>query len=118
VLGTRLPYGDASLTVGATIVVWREEMVADRVPHGGRRGPPAWHGSWHGAPGSSSSASAISAIGRVIGAARAFSARGRTYGKEKVYPLTLVTRFSLDRKTVHGHEKASKDTDGVLLIRA
>ncbi len=31
-LGTRLPYGDASLTAGATIVVWREEMVADRVP--------------------------------------------------------------------------------------
>jgi hypothetical protein len=33
-LGTRLPYSGASLTVGATIVVWREEMVADRVPTG------------------------------------------------------------------------------------
>ena len=44
----------------------------------------SWHGSWHGAADSSSSASAISAIGRGIGAASAQNARGRTYGKEKV----------------------------------
>lgn len=43
----------------------------------------SWHGSWHGAADSSSSASAISAIGRVIGAASAQNARGRTYGKER-----------------------------------
>lgn len=43
------------------------------------------HGSWHGAPDNPSTASAISAILRVIGAARALSAWGRTYGKEKVY---------------------------------
>ena len=35
--------------------------------------------------GYSSAASAVSAISRVIGAASAFSARGRVYGKEKVY---------------------------------
>ena len=31
---------------------------------------PAWHGSWHGAPGNPSTASAVCAITRVIGAAR------------------------------------------------
>ena len=35
--------------------------------------------------GNPSAASAVSAISRVIGAASAFSARGRVYGKEKVY---------------------------------
>jgi hypothetical protein len=44
-----------------------------------------WHGSWHGRPGNASTASAVSAIFRVIGAGSALSARGRTYGKEKVY---------------------------------
>lgn len=45
----------------------------------------SWHGSWHGAEDSSSSASAISAIGRGIGAASAQNARGRTYGKKTLY---------------------------------
>ena len=45
----------------------------------------SWHGSWHGAADSSSSTGAISAIGRGIGAASAQNARGRSYGKEKVY---------------------------------
>ena len=45
----------------------------------------AWNGSWNGAPDTPSTASAISAITRGIGAASAFGARGRTYGKEKVY---------------------------------
>jgi hypothetical protein len=47
--------------------------------------PPAWHGSWHGAPDNPSTASAISAMAHVISAASAESARDRTYGKEKVY---------------------------------
>ena len=38
--------------------------------------------------------------------------------KEKVYPLTLVTRFSLDRKLSMAMRKQARDTDGVLLIRA
>jgi hypothetical protein len=46
----------------------------------------SWHGSWHGVADSSSSASAISAIGRAIGAASAQNARGRTYGKERPGP--------------------------------
>jgi hypothetical protein len=48
-----------------------------------RRRP--WNGSWNGAPGNPSTTGAMSAITRAIGAARALSARGRTYGKEKVY---------------------------------
>jgi hypothetical protein len=47
--------------------------------------PGAWNGSWNGAPGNPSTASAISGITRGISAASAFSGRGRTYGKEKVY---------------------------------
>ena len=43
----------------------------------------------HGAPDDPSTASAVSAMTRVIGAARALSARGRTYGK-KTLPNTLV----------------------------
>ena len=38
-----------------------------------------------GNPGAASAASAVSAIPRVIGAASAPSARGRGYGKGKVY---------------------------------
>ena len=45
----------------------------------------AWHGPWHGTLDNPSTASAISAIPCVIGAASADSARDRTYGKEKVY---------------------------------
>jgi hypothetical protein len=45
----------------------------------------AWNDSWNGAPDNPSTAGAMSAITRAIGAARALSARGRTYGKEKVY---------------------------------
>ena len=45
----------------------------------------AWHGSWHGTSDTPSTTSAVSAIIRVIGAASAFSARGRGYGKEKFY---------------------------------
>jgi len=47
--------------------------------------PSAWNGSSNGTPGNPSTAGSISAITRVIGAASALSARGRTYGKEKVY---------------------------------
>src|SRR6516165_6593701 len=42
--------------------------------------PPAWHGSWHGVPDSSSSSRAISATSRAIGAASAYGERDRTYG--------------------------------------
>ena len=38
--------------------------------------PPAWHGSWHGVPDSSSSSRAISATSRVTGAASAYGERG------------------------------------------
>jgi hypothetical protein len=51
----------------------------------GRARRRAWHGPWHGVPDTPSTASAISAITRSISAASALSARGRTYGKEKVY---------------------------------
>jgi hypothetical protein len=44
-----------------------------------------WNGSWNGAPDNPSTAGAMSAITRAIGAAGALGARGRTYGKEKVY---------------------------------
>ena len=47
--------------------------------------PGAWNGSWNGAPDNPSTAGAISAITRAIGAASALGARGRAYGKEKVY---------------------------------
>ena len=45
--------------------------------------PGAWHGSWHGETDNSSAASAIGAIPCVIGAARADSARDRSYGKDR-----------------------------------
>jgi hypothetical protein len=45
----------------------------------------AWTGSWTGAVVNPGAASAVSAMSRAIGAARALGARGRTYGKEKVY---------------------------------
>jgi hypothetical protein len=51
----------------------------------GRYRPCAWHGPWHGTLNSPSTASAVGAIPCVIGAARADSARERTYGKEEVY---------------------------------
>jgi len=51
----------------------------------GRCPARAWHGPWHGTAGNPSTASAISGIARGISAASAFSGRGRTYGKEKVY---------------------------------
>ena len=45
----------------------------------------AWHGPWHGTLDNPSTASAVSAIPCVIGAASAYGARARSYGKEKVY---------------------------------
>ncbi len=45
----------------------------------------AWNGSWNGALSNPRTASAVSVMIRVIGAASALSAQGRTYGKEKVY---------------------------------
>ena len=45
----------------------------------------AWNGSWNGAPDNPGTAGAMSAITHAISAARAHSARRRTYGKEKVY---------------------------------
>jgi hypothetical protein len=51
----------------------------------GRCPARAWHGPWHGTAGNPSTSSAISGITRGISAASAFSGRGRTYGKEKVY---------------------------------
>jgi len=76
---------------------------------GGRRG--AWHGPWHGVPDTPSTASAVSAITRGISAASAFSAGAVLMVKRRSYSLTLVTRFSLDRKQ-------GRLTGGVLLIRA
>jgi hypothetical protein len=48
--------------------------------------------------GNPSATSAVSGKTRGISAASAFSGRGRGYGKEKVLGLTVVTRFSLNRK--------------------
>jgi hypothetical protein len=45
----------------------------------------ASNGSWNGALDNPSTASAMRAISGLIGAASALSARGRTYGKEKIY---------------------------------
>jgi hypothetical protein len=59
-----------------------------------RAGVPAWTGSWTGASGNPSAASAISAMTRVICAGSAHNARSRTSCKRQVSgsnPLTGST---------------------------
>jgi hypothetical protein len=57
--------------------------------------------AWNGAPDNPSTAGAVSAITRVIGAAGALGARGRAYGKEKA----ARPYWSLDRlgRSPRGH---------------